>query len=234
MNLVSIIIPVYNYERYLAEAIQSSLDQSFADKEVIVVNDGSSDGSGEVAEGFGDAIRYFHQERGGNGSARNLGVSHSAGEYLSFLDADDRWHPAKIEKEVALLKSNPQLDGARSLVREFISPELSDEERQKIRATHDVIPGLLHYGTMRKGAFERLGGFTTDLQLAVGVDFSARWADLSLQAQLVEEVLVERRLHSNNNWARESSRHSDLAMAVKASLLRRRKAAGSQPTDDTQ
>jgi hypothetical protein len=78
---------------------------------------------------------------------------------------------------------------------------------------------------MFRTAFEQIGGFTTDLQLAVGVDFSARWADLGLHTQLVEEVLVERRLHSSNNWARESGRRSDLAMAVKASLERRRKAA---------
>lgn len=226
MSLASIIIPVYNYELYLAEAIQSALDQSFPDKEVIVVNDGSSDGSGAVAEGFGDAIKYFSQDRGGNGSARNLGARMSEGDYLSFLDADDRLYPTKVAREVALLEADPQLDGARSLVREFISPEVSEEDRARVRAAHDVIPGLLHYGTMRRAAFDRIGGFTTDLQLAVGVDFSARWADLGLNSQLVEEVLVERRLHGSNNWSRESTRRSDLAKAVKASLERRRKAAG--------
>lgn len=225
MKVVSIIIPVYNYEKYLGEAIESALDQSFADTEVVVVNDGSSDGSGEIAQGFGDAITYLAQDRGGNGAARNLGVAKSNGVYLSFLDADDRWDPEKIEREVALLESDPELDGVRSHVREFISPELDDAERQRIRATHDVIPALLHYGTMRRAAFDRIGGFTTDLQLAVGVDFSARWADLGLRTQLLEEVLVERRLHASNNWARESTRHSDLTMAVRASLERRRQAA---------
>lgn len=229
MKLVSIIVPVYNYEMYLAEAIRSTLDQSYSEREVIVVNDGSTDGSGEIAQGFGDAITYIHQDRGGNGAARNLGVSKSNGDYLSFLDADDRWHETKIEREVALLEADSQLDGVRSLVREFVSPELDEEERQRVRATHDVIPALMHYGTMRRTAFEKIGGFTTDLQLAVGVDFSARWADLGLPAQLLEEVLVERRLHSSNNWARESTRHTDLAMAVKASLERRRKASKARP-----
>lgn len=231
MKAVSVIIPVYNYEMYLAEAIQSVLDQSFAEVEVIVVNDGSSDGSGDVAKGFGDAITYLHQDRRGNGAARNLGVGSSSGGYLSFLDADDRWYPTKIEREVALLEADGGLDGARSLVREFISPELDGEERQRVRATHDVIPGLLHYGTMRRAAFEQIGGFTTDLQLAVGVDFSARWADAGLRSELVEEVLIERRLHSSNNWARESNRRGDLAMAVKASLERRRKAAEAKQKD---
>ena len=224
MSVVSIIIPVYNYERYLAEAVQSALDQSCTETEVIVVNDGSTDNSGEVAKSFGRSITYFRQARGGNGAARNLGVDKSQGDYLSFLDADDRWHRTKIEKEVSILESNPRLHGVRSLVHEFISPEIDESERKNIRSTHDRIPGLLHYGTMRREAFARIGGFTTDLQLAVGVDFSARWADLGLHSHLLEEVLVERRLHSSNNWAREESRHSDLALAVKASLERRRAA----------
>jgi glycosyltransferase involved in cell wall biosynthesis len=222
MKTVSIIIPVYNYEMYLGEAIESALDQSFESKEVIVVDDGSTDGSGAVSSTFGTSIKYLRQERGGNGSARNLGVANSRGGYLSFLDADDRWHKTKIAKEAAVLEADHDVDGVRSLVREFISPEVDEERRQSIRASHDAIAGLLHYGTMRRAAFDRLGGFTTELQLGVGVDFAARWADLRLRTDLVEEVLVERRLHGANNWTRESNRHSDLVKAVRASLERRR------------
>ena len=229
MKTVSIIIPVYNYEMYVGEAIQSALDQSYEAKEVIVVDDGSTDGSGAVAATFGDSIEYLRQDRGGNGSARNLGVANSQGAYLSFLDADDRWHKTKIAKEVAVLDAKGDVDGVRSLVREFVSPEVDEERRKSIRASHDVIPGLLHYGTMRRAAFDRMGGFTTDLQMAVGVDFAARWADLGLRNHLVEEILVERRLHGANNWARESNRHSDLMKAVKASLERRR--TGNAPAD---
>lgn len=226
MQLVSVVIPVYNGEKYLAEAIESALGQDYPQVEVVVVDDGSTDSSGQIASGYGDSISFLSQERGGNGAARNFGVSKSQGELLSFLDADDRWHPTKLERECAALATRPELSGARSLVHEFISPEIDDETRSRIRATHNAIPGLHHYGTMRREAFERLGGFTTDLQLAVGVDFSARWADLGLESELVEEVLVERRLHKTNNWTREAGRHSDLALAVKASLERRRKGAG--------
>jgi glycosyltransferase involved in cell wall biosynthesis len=163
MRLVSIIIPVFNYEKYVAEAIQSALDQSFVEKEVIVVNDGSADKSREIAESFGAAVTYIRQDRGGNGAARNLGVGRSEGYYLSFLDADDRWHCTKIEQEVALLESNPQVDGVRSLVHEFVSPEQDDVERQKIRSTHDAIPRLLHHGTMRRATSERMGGVSRQI-----------------------------------------------------------------------
>lgn len=227
MQLVSVIIPVFDGEKYLAEAVESALAQTHPLVEVMVVNDGSSDSSGDIAEGFGDAITVIHQERAGNGAARNRGVEESKGQLLSFLDADDRWHREKLQREYELLEARPELSGVRSLVHEFVSPEIDEVTRRNIRATHDTIPGLLHYGTMRREAFEKMGGFTTDLQLAVGVDFSARWADLGLESDLVNEVLVERRLHKSNNWTREANRHSDLAMAVKASLERRRKAAGT-------
>ncbi len=225
MQLVSVVIPVFNGEQYLSEAIESVLNQSHPNAEVIVVDDGSTDGSGRMAAGYGDAITTVRQNRRGNGAARNLGVVVSRGVLLSFLDADDRWRPAKLERECEVLATRPEVSGVRSLVREFVSPEIDEESRRAIRAAHDSIPGMLHYGTMRRAAFEQLGGFATDLQLAVGVDFSARWADLGLVSELVDEVLVERRLHKTNNWTREASRHSDLAMAVRASLERRRKAA---------
>lgn len=229
MQHVSVVIPVYNGEKYLAEAIESALAQEYPRVEVVVIDDGSTDGSAEIATGYGDSIKFLRQQRGGNGAARNYGVSQSVGELLSFLDADDRWHPTKLERECAALAARPELSGARSLVHEFISPEIDEETRSRIRATHSAIPGLHHYGTMRREAFDRLGGFTTDLQLAVGVDFSARWADLGLESELIEEPLVERRLHKTNNWTREAGRHSDLAMAVKASLERRRRESREAP-----
>jgi len=228
MELVSVVIPVYNGDKYLAEAIESALGQTYTPLEVVVVDDGSTDASGQIAMGYDEAITYIRQERGGNGAARNHGVNESHGELLSFLDADDHWHATKVERESEVLADRPELSGVRSLVHEFVSPEIDEASRRRIRAAHEAIPGLLHYGTMRRVAFERLGGFATDLQLAVGVDFSARWNDLGLNSELVNEVLVERRLHNRNNWTREANRHGDLVMAVKTSLDRRRKAMGPE------
>ena len=107
MQLVSVVIPVYNGEKYLAEAIESALGQDYPQVEVVVVDDGSTDSSGQIASGYGDSISFLSQERGGNGAARNFGVSKSQGELLSFLDADDRWHPTKLERECAALATRP-------------------------------------------------------------------------------------------------------------------------------
>jgi len=99
---VSIIIPVYNGENYLKEAIDSALNQTYKNIEVIVVNDGSSDGSEQIAKTYGNQIRYFKKENGGVASALNLGIEKMRGYYFSWLSHDDKYHPEKIEKQVAV------------------------------------------------------------------------------------------------------------------------------------
>jgi glycosyltransferase involved in cell wall biosynthesis len=96
--LVSAIIPVLNGEKYLAKAIESVLDQTYTSIEIIVVNDGSTDNSEEVARGFKE-IQYHLIPHGGPGAARNYGVSQSCGEFLGFLDQDDIWISHKTERQ---------------------------------------------------------------------------------------------------------------------------------------
>ena len=89
--LVSVIIPVYNGERYLAEALDSVLRQSHPADEIIVIDDGSTDGSAKIIESFRASVEYHWQPNGGPGAARNLGVTLAHGAFLAFLDADDLW-----------------------------------------------------------------------------------------------------------------------------------------------
>src|SRR5258708_17374455 len=103
-RLVSIIIPVYNSEKYLAETIQSALNQTWPNTEIIVVDDGSSDNSLKAAREFKDPrIRIFEQENRGASSARNKGLLEAKGEYIQFLDADDLLNSNKIEDQIRLL-----------------------------------------------------------------------------------------------------------------------------------
>src|SRR5438552_4956137 len=124
---ISVVIAVYNTERYLGEAIESALNQTLAPEEVIVIDDGSTDGTQAVAEGFGDAIRYERRTRAGFAAGRNRGVELSSGDYLAFLDADDRFVPDQLEQQLAALEADPKLDAVFGHVREFISPELDPE-----------------------------------------------------------------------------------------------------------
>lgn len=103
MSKVSIIIPTYNRAKYLPEAIDSVLNQTYKDFEIIVVDDGSTDNTKMVLTAYGDKIRYIYKANGGPSSARNFGVMKSTGAYIAFLDSDDLWLPEKLELQIAYL-----------------------------------------------------------------------------------------------------------------------------------
>lgn len=108
MKLVSVIIPVYNVERYIGLAVQSVLNQIYKNWELLIVDDGSSDKSIDICLGFGDPrIKIIRQENRGVCAARNMGIRHSRGEYLAFLDGDDLWLPDKLSKHVRHLENSP-------------------------------------------------------------------------------------------------------------------------------
>src|SRR5574341_1935425 len=106
MTKVSAIIPVYNGEKYIEDAIRSVLTQTFSDLELIIVDDGSTDKTGEICKGFlsDSRVKYIYQENQGVSSARNTGIKRSNGEYVAFLDADDYWLPDKTEEQIKFLK----------------------------------------------------------------------------------------------------------------------------------
>ena len=107
--LVSVIIPLFNKEEYIAEAIRSVLAQTFTDYEIIIVNDGSTDGSVAALAPFRDKVILIEQQNRGPSVARNRGIEVSKGEYIAFLDADDRWFPGKLQHQVAFLEENPEI-----------------------------------------------------------------------------------------------------------------------------
>jgi glycosyltransferase involved in cell wall biosynthesis len=107
---VSVIIPAYNAMPYIADSLQSVLNQSFADFEVLIINDGSSDNIEEWVSTVSDPrVKFISQENQGVSAARNKGILHSRGTYIAFLDADDLWEPTKLEKQVNYLDNNPEL-----------------------------------------------------------------------------------------------------------------------------
>src|SRR5437773_3781756 len=110
MNVtVSVVIPTYNYARYLPEAIDSALAQTHAPLEVIVVDDGSTDDTPRVLAVYGDRIRVIRQANRGPGAARNTGIAAARGEYVGFLDADDVWLPRKLELQMARFEADQGL-----------------------------------------------------------------------------------------------------------------------------
>ena len=109
--LVSIIIPVYNGSDFLAEAIESALNQIYQNIEILVINDGSNDNNRtvEICNSFGDKIRYFYKKNGGVATALNLGIKESRGIFFSWISHDDFYKPEKIKNQLAVIKKNPKV-----------------------------------------------------------------------------------------------------------------------------
>ena len=110
MPRVSVIIPTYNREKYIAETINSVLDQTFSDYEIIVVDDGSADNTERlIREQFADEVIYLSKPNGGPASARNMGMRVAKGEYIAFLDSDDLWLPEKLAIQTRFMDAHPEI-----------------------------------------------------------------------------------------------------------------------------
>lgn len=203
---ISVIIPVYNGARYLAEAIQSVLDQSTPPDEILVIDDGSTDGSAAVAQSF-PAVRYLWQAQAGASVARNHGVAAASGEWLAFLDADDLWTAEKLAKQGAVLAATPAVAMVFGQVQQFYSPELGSLEARSPLANRSQVAGY-HVGAMliRRTAFEKVGPFDSQWQVAHFIEWHRRAARLELQHVLLPEVVMKRRIHTTNLGIREHDR----------------------------
>ena len=221
---VSVLIGVYNGAPYLAEAIDSVLAQSYRPLEIIVVDDGSTDDSGNIAQTYGALVRYEYQRNAGNGAARNRALRLASGNLFAFLDADDRFTPDKLNRQWSILDARPEIDMVFGHVREFVSPELTAEQRELVRAPASgparwTAPNLM---LIRRESFLRVGPFTEMLKVGVTVDWYARAMEAGLRSVMLPDVVLERRLHLANNGIRQrDSRHQYLHV-LKSSLDRRR------------
>ena len=180
--LVSVIIPCYNQSAYLAEAITSALDQSHPDKEVIVIDDGSTDDTAGVASRF--RVKYVRQSNAGLSAARNKGIAESSGQFLVFLDADDRLLPGGLAAGLDGFSEHPECafvyggfqhiaaDG--SFLRPQEPPPIEvDLYRALLQYNHIGMHGTVMY---RRAVFDAVGGFDTSLRAAEDYDLYLRVA----------------------------------------------------------
>jgi glycosyltransferase involved in cell wall biosynthesis len=198
---VSCIIPVYNGERFLAESIESVLAQTYdCDLEIIVVDDGSTDGSADIARGFGGAVRYVHQENAGPAAARNRGLAEARGEFISFCDADDLWLETKLEKQCARFSERPDLGYCVTLVQNFWEEEVAEErERMADHMRALPIPGYVTLTLLTTRSWmDRVGDFDEDLGHGDAADWFRRADAAGAASELMDEVLARRRLHGEN------------------------------------
>lgn len=221
--LVSVIMPVYNGERYLADAVESVLAQTGGPVELIVVDDGSTDRSAEIARAFGAAVRYVYQDNAGQSAARNRGIQLAQAPFLAFLDDDDYWSPGKLALQLAVLTGDPTVEAVFGHVRQFVSPDIPPEAAARVRYHAEIMPGHVP-GTMliRREAFDRIGAFDPRLRVGEFVQWYAHAVDLGLRAVMLPEVVLHRRLHEDNEGIKQRAEAVQYVRVLKATLDRRR------------
>jgi glycosyltransferase involved in cell wall biosynthesis len=229
--LVTVIIPTYNREQYISEAIDSVLAQTYSNIELIIVDDGSTDNTIERLQTYGPKLRYIQQENGGIGAARNAGIAQATGEFLAFLDSDDCWTPDKLTLQIAAFDQDPDLDIAFGHVRQFYSPETDQQFRQRILCPEAAIPGYIS-GMMllRRSTFLQVGGFTVAASMGTDIDWYSRAVEQNLRLKLLSNVIYWRRLHGTNGGLLKPQ-HSDRLRTLK-SILDRRRASGKTTSHD--
>jgi glycosyltransferase involved in cell wall biosynthesis len=205
-SLVSIIIPCYNQGQFLAEAIQSLLGQDYQQKEIIVVNDGSTDNTKEVASNFLHAIKYIEQENKGLSSARNAAILTANGDYIAFLDSDDVLLPGSIARRVEYLESHPDtaMICSDSIFFNESGPlglrsELADKPKNPKNFRWETVDynATISSAMVRRSCFDKIGFFEESIRTS---EDWLMFVKLSLHFNMayINEPLIKYRLHKDN------------------------------------
>lgn len=221
MPLVSVIIPVYNGERFLAAALDSVFAQDYRPTEVIVVDDGSTDMSARIARSY-SGVRYIYQDNQGHATARNTGIGAARGEYIAFLDADDIWLPDKLNIQISYLIQNPLVGYVISRMHAIL--ETGAEWPVSLNRNHYLedppcfLPSSL---VVRKIVMGKIGLFDSHYRIANDCDWFFRAKDAGVLMAIIPQVLVHRRIHLSNQ-SHEKSVTSETFAAVRDSIKRKR------------
>lgn len=225
--LVSVVIPVFNGERFLREAVESVLDQQYSPLEIIIVDDGSMDDTATVARSLPETVRYLYQTNQGPAAARNRGIEHARGDLIAFADADDVWPPAKLELQLPHLIKDPVLEIVMGKTQQVL---LSDTVDGGTRAEEFGEPAFsvnLGSAVIRKSVFDRVGLFDEAMRYSEDVDWFMRAREAGAAIMTLDAVTLFYRQHEQNMSRGKSTSELNVLKALKKSLDRRRERTGS-------
>jgi len=235
---VAAVIPAFDAEPFLAEAIESVLAQTSPAAEVLVVDDGSHDRTAAIAARYEDrGVRLLRQQNRGAGAARNRGVALTTAPIIAFLDADDVWPGDHLERLLAVLAADRALDGVIGDVECFASPDMADGDRARLAIPAGMQPGWLPGALLlRRSAWERVGPF--DESLANGgefIDWVARARAAGVALGRLGALVLRRRVHPASMTVRARDALGRSYLDVARAMLARtrgqetRPSAGSRP-----
>ena len=195
---ISVLIPAYNYGRFIGDAVKSVLEQTFSDYEIIVVDDGSTDDTEEVVRQF-RSVRYIFREHGGISKARNVAVQEAKGKWLAFLDADDLWKEDKLEKQVAYIKEHPDCRILFTRFENFTdmpSTQLNERLRELLQ---EKVEWCMASALIDAGLFKECGLFDESRMYGEDTEWIYRLRFMGVDLDFcLEDVLYFRRVHGEN------------------------------------
>ncbi|HET9121565.1 MAG TPA: glycosyltransferase family A protein [Solirubrobacterales bacterium] len=231
---VSVIIPAFEAECYIGDAIESALAQTLPPDEVIVVDDGSTDSTPEIASGY-EGVRVIRQENRGPSAARNAGFAASTGELIAFHDSDDLMEPRRLELQASYLAAHR---GCGCVVgRQRVKIEEGSKKpfwaRGKILRLNNPLgeqtappdgEGSAHTMTMlvRRGSFLAVGPFDEEMQMAEDIDWIFRALELEIGVDVLDDIVLVRRIHADNMTHNEKEAARMLFVVFKRRMDRRR------------
>ncbi len=224
-SLVSVVVVVWNGERFLAEALSSILQGSYRPVEILVIDGNSSDRTLEIAHSF-EHVRCLPQNGEGIAAAYNTGVEAATGEFVAFLSHDDLWTPNKLETQIGFMDSNPEVEYTIARAKFFLESghEIPRGFRRELLEGDHVAP-IMETLVARRRLFESLGTFDTSLAIANDVDWFTRASDQKIPTAVLPQVLLHKRVHDTNLSMNVDTNNRDLLKLLKASIDRKRQAA---------
>ena len=224
--LISVVVPVFNGERFLREAVKSVLDQKYKPVEIIIVDDGSTDGTATVARSLGETVRYLHQTNQGPAAARNRGIEHAQGSLIAFADADDLWPSEKLELQLPYLINDAAIEIVMGRIQQVRLSKTVNGQTQVEEFAEPAFSVNLGSAVIRKSVFERVGLFDETMRYSEDVDWFMRAREAGAAIVTIDAVTLLYRQHEENMTRGKSTSELNVLKALKRSLDRRREGSG--------
>ena len=224
--LVSVVIPVFNGEVFLREVVQSVLAQEYSALEIIVVDDGSTDGSASVTTALPGPVRYLHQTNSGPAAARNRGIEQAQGSLIAFADSDDLWPAAKLELQLPYLIRDPASEIVMGRIQQVRLSETAIDQVQTPQFGEPAFSVNLGSAIIRKSVFERVGLFDETMRYSEDVDWFMRAREVGVEIVTLDDVTLFYRQHEQNMTRGKSTAELNVFKTLKKSLDRRRERTG--------
>jgi len=217
---VSVIVPVFNGEAFLREAVESALAQTHPPLEIVVCDDGSTDRTPEIARSL--PVLYLRQENAGVSAARNAAIGRASGDYLALLDADDIWFPEKLAVQLEALAADA-MAFALCHFQFFLEP--GKPRPAWFRHSDPELPEAGFFAPsswlLPRPIWERVGPFRPDLRMAEDLDWFARAQDAGVRRVIAPRILVRRRVHDKNLTGQVPSPQQAWLNTLRASVARK-------------